>query len=310
MPGEAASIVVARNAQPGTFSQTPSSGVPGRVSVIVPTRNSSRTLEACLRSVRAQTYTDLELIVVDNHSDDGTVEIARTYADRVLLTGPERSAQRNSGARASSGEFLLFVDSDMVLEPRVAEEVAGAFCEEPRVQALVIPERSVGVGFWARCRALEKELYLEDPDVEAARAFRRPAFEAAGGYDERIHGGGEDWDLPERVAEAGGAIGRVNASLVHDEGRLTLGAHLAKKLYYGRTLLRYVRKHPSGATRKLVRRAFLRRMDLLAKHPVQALGLLILKALELVAMLAGMALAVLQPHVADRRRSPNRARRW
>lgn len=269
--------------------------VSGRVSVIVPTRNSARTLEACLASVRAQSYGDIELIVVDNHSTDATLEIARRQADRVLAAGPERSAQRNAGARASSGEFLLFVDSDMVLEPAVAEEVFRAFRAQPDIEALVIPERSVGVGFWARCRALEKELYLGDPDVEAARAFRRAAFDAAGGYDEGIHGGGEDWDLPERVIGAGGAIDRVEAGVLHDEGRLTLRAVLAKKLYYGRTLARYIRKHPGRAVRKIARRAFLCRVNLLAREPAHALGLLTLKGLELVAVTLGMAAGRVQP---------------
>lgn len=136
------------------------SAVPGRVSVIVPTRDSSRTIEACLASVCAQSYPDVELVVVDNGSTDGTPDVARPFAHRVLSAGSERSAQRNAGATASTGEFLVFVDSDMLLSPSVVEEVVLVFREDPGLQGLIIPERSRGTGFWARCRILEKELYL------------------------------------------------------------------------------------------------------------------------------------------------------
>ncbi|MER3410477.1 MAG: hypothetical protein C4306_10395 [Thermoleophilia bacterium] len=163
--------------------------VSGRVSIIVPTRNAARTIQACLASMRAQTYGDVEIVVVDNGSTDGTLDVAGELAQRVLSAGPERSAQRNAGAAAATGEFLVFIDADMRLSPRVAEEVVAVFRSEASLEALVIPECSVGKGLWARCRALEKEVYLGDAAVEAARAFRREAFEAAGGYDEEIDGG-------------------------------------------------------------------------------------------------------------------------
>lgn len=262
--------------------------VKGRISMIVPTRNSSRTVEACLASIRAQTYQDVELIVVDNHSTDATPGIARRHADRLLVTGPERSTQRNSGAQISTGEFFLFVDSDMVLDPGVAAEVVRAFQDDSRVQALVIPERSIGVGFWAGCRALEKELYLGDPDVEAARAFRRSTFERVGGYDESVQAGGEDWELPERVQSAGGSIGRIAKGIVHDEGTLSLTEDLRKKFYYGRGVRRYARRSPARALRKVARMAFIRRLRMLGQDPLHGIGLAIMKTLELLAVSAGV----------------------
>ena len=63
-----------------------------KVSVIVATLNSERTLGDCLRSIKAQTYPDIELLVVDNFSSDRTLEVAMQYADKVEQVGPERSA--------------------------------------------------------------------------------------------------------------------------------------------------------------------------------------------------------------------------
>jgi FkbM family methyltransferase len=274
--------------------------VPGRVSVVVPTRNSRRTLAACLESLRQQTYADVEIVVTDNASTDGTREIAERLADRVLTRGPERSAQRNQGARASSGEFLLFLDSDMIASPELAADVARTFAAQPTADGLILPERATGDGFWAGCKALEKELYIGDGYVEAARAFRRGVFFASGGYDESIHGGGEDWELPERIARAGGAIDRVAAGVVHDEGRVTLRGDLARKYYYGRTFTRYARKDPRAASRKLLRRSLVAAVPRLAREPVRAGGLLGLKALEFAAVAAGVAAGAVLTHPAER----------
>src|SRR5438067_8925335 len=91
------------------------------VSVIVPTRNSARFLPACLDSVTRQSYRRIEIIVVDNHSTDGTDQIARLYTSKVFECGPERSAQTNFGARQAKGEYLYKVDSDFVLDSNVVQ---------------------------------------------------------------------------------------------------------------------------------------------------------------------------------------------
>ena len=61
------------------------------ISVIIPTRNSSRTIEKCLQSIKDQSYENIELIVVDNNSTDNTKDIANRFTDKVFNFGPERS---------------------------------------------------------------------------------------------------------------------------------------------------------------------------------------------------------------------------
>ncbi|MGO1165883.1 MAG: glycosyltransferase family 2 protein, partial [Janibacter sp.] len=92
--------------------------VSGSVTVVVPTRNNIRTIEACLRSVTEQSHPHIELVVVDNHSSDGTPQVAERFADRVITAGPERSAQRNTGIEVATSEWVLWLDSDMILPPR------------------------------------------------------------------------------------------------------------------------------------------------------------------------------------------------
>ena len=261
------------------------------VSVIVPTRNNAATIERCLRSIRDQTHPEVETIVVDNGSSDGTRDLAQPLADEVLEAGPERSAQRNAGARAAGGDFLVFVDSDMTLEPEVLADCVRA--ARDGALSVVIPERSFGEGYWTRAKVLERDCYLGDETIEAARFFTREAFDRVGGYDEAIVAGPEDWDIHQRVAALGGRVGRSGAIIWHDEGRLRLRETMATKYYYGQSTSVYLRKHPERARAQLTvaRPAFLRHWRALAARPHLAAGMIVMKALELGSGAAGLLVA-------------------
>ncbi len=253
------------------------------VTVVVPTRRAGRTLSACLRSLRLQTHVPTEIVVVDNHSDDDTCEIARAYADRVETLGPERSAQRNAGARWGSGEVLVFVDADMVLEPGVVAQVVQAL-NDSTVAGVVIPERSFGAGVWARAKAFEKLIVEGDPAVEGVRAVRRCDFEAVGGYDEGLNAF-EDWDLSDRAMAAhGGRIARTNACIWHDEGHLRLRDTYRKKRHYGAMLLQW-REH--APPHRFTRRTGLATLRRLLRSPGSAVALVVIKSVEMAGFAVG-----------------------
>lgn len=265
------------------------------VSFVVPTRNSVRTIRACLDSIQAQHYPFVELIVVDNESTDATWQIAEAMADVAVSRGPERSAQRNYGAHLSSGQLLVFIDSDMVLDPDIAAEAVVAF-SSGRLGAAVIPEYSFGEGFWARCRSLEKRLYLGDPAVEAARIFRRSVFEELDGYNEHLTGP-EDYDLPDRIVRAGWESGRIAARVWHDEGRVRLMDVFRKKRYYGRTLAAYLGRRRNAPSRSLLRTGMFSNPCLLLHEPIAATGLVLLKVVDI----AGLATGMLEARLSRRR---------
>lgn len=259
------------------------------VSVVVPTHNSGATLQACLESIVRQTYQHIELVVVDNGSTDATVEIAHAFTLIVQNAGPERSAQRNTGARYAQGQYLLFIDSDMVLEAAVIEQCIQLARTDSDVKGVIIPERSVGEGFWTQCKALERSCYIGDDSIEAARFFDRTAFEEVGGYDESLTGP-EDWDLSQRIARLG-RLRRTGAFINHLEGRLTLRETMHSKFYYGKTFAHYMRKQPRDATQqfRLLRPAFVRHWRRLLAQPLLTIGLVILKTCEYGAGGAGAA---------------------
>lgn len=259
------------------------------VSVVVPTRNNERTIEACLRSVKDQSYPRIELIVVDNSSWDRTLEIARRLADTVMSAGPERSAQRNVGASTARGDWLLWLDSDMVL-PREAIGVAVDMAESEGAAGVALPERTIGEGYWTACRALERTCYLDDPWLHNPRLLRRDFLLRMGGFDVGMSGP-EDADLRLRILGEGHTIAMAPIIVDHDEGRLTVRDVMSKRFYYGRSIPRFAAAH-QGAVGKQgagVLRAYLRHRRALLADPTHAVGLVALRALEAAAYAAGAA---------------------
>lgn len=255
------------------------------VSVIVTTRNNHDTLEACLQSIIAQTYTPLELIVVDNDSTDDTKIIARRYTQTVLNRPPERSVQRNFGVARARGIYVAIIDSDMELEPEVIAACVATMQSTPgRTSGVIIPEESFGQGFWAQCKRLERSFYIGVDWIEAARFFKRQTYMHIGGYDETMVSG-EDWDLSRRMAERGILV-RVQPFIYHNEGRLKLWSTLKKKAYYARQARYYFAKNKVGA--KLTAQAgplqryrlFFAQPGKLLQDPWLAAGMLFMKTCE------------------------------
>jgi glycosyltransferase involved in cell wall biosynthesis len=255
------------------------------VSVIVTTRNNEETLQACLESIKAQSYQAVELIVVDNNSTDSTKAIAKRYTDGVFNIGPERSAQRNYAVQKSHGQYVLIIDSDMELGADVVRScVQKVATAGPTVQAVIIPEESFGKGFWAQCKRLERSFYVGIDAIEAARFFDRKLYQQVGGYDETLTGG-EDWDLTRRVREYV-QIGRIDTFIRHNEGHPHF-MHTARKMYYyGLHAAEYFAKNPtrSAVTNQsgpLARyKLFFSRPGRLLLNPITGAGMLLLKTTE------------------------------
>ena len=265
------------------------------VSVIVPTRNSIRTIESCLKSIRKQAFKKLEIIVVDNYSSDLTLEIAKKFADKLFQKGPERSAQRNFGVKKSSGKFVIWIDADNILPPEIIKECLQAI--ENNLHALIIPEISVGKGFWAKCKILEKRCYLGDERIEAIRFIEKSVYNKVGRISENLISG-EDWDITTRVRESGYKIGRIKTFMLHDEGQLKLTDDLRKKYYYATKSLPYVSRHikgPKDVILFIFRPAYFRNWEILLADPLHTLGFLFMKLCEFGIGLIGFIRAKFRP---------------
>jgi len=260
-----------------------------KISVVIPTRDSAKTLGSCLDALKRQAFRDFETIVVDGQSTDDTVAISQDHGIEPILYGGGLTRARNIGFSKARGDIFVSLDSDMIPGP----DVLGQIIERmPGHGALILPEVGHGRGFISRCKDLEKRCYLGDDVTESARAFTREAFEAVGGYDQTLHFG-EDWDIHQRISDRF-PIGRIDALIAHDTGWLTLKDDLRKAYRYGTTIHTYLEKGNAQSRRWLNASNFffLKHRGKLMKEPLTSAGLLILKGLEYSAGLAGYASAI------------------
>ena len=152
------------------------------VSIIVPVLEESASLTAALRPL--VTEPDVELIVVDGGSRDGTVDVARQFTDKVFLGARGRANQMNVGAQQSRGDILLFLHGDTALPPSALEEVRRALLDD------TVAGGAFRLRFASSRRALQliawganlRSRFFGLPYGDQALFMRRSVFELIGGF--------------------------------------------------------------------------------------------------------------------------------
>ncbi len=196
------------------------------VSVVIPAYNAERFLARAMRSALAQTYANLELIVVDDGSTDGTAEVIRAFRDRRVryFSQPNRGqgAARNHGICASAGRYVTFLDADDVYLPEKVrrqveflethQEYQVAFCNavhfySRRPAALLVRKATSGSGDIFR-DLLRASLINPNTMMVLGDILRGGVL-----FREDRHYP-EEWDLCLRLARAGYRFGRQDEPLV------------------------------------------------------------------------------------------------
>jgi glycosyltransferase involved in cell wall biosynthesis len=181
------------------------------VSAVIPTYNRGSVIGRAVASVRAQTYPDVEIIVVDDGSTDDTLSRLEEMSDpslRVLRTpvNAGASAARNLGIAEARGELIAFLDADDEWLPDKTERQVARFAEAPESVGVVycgIREVSADWPPIDRVPRHRGDLYETLRVVNVLRTsgvmVRRPVFEAVGGFDTALPAR-HDWDLWLRIA--------------------------------------------------------------------------------------------------------------
>jgi len=189
---------------PLAFSVPAATGGEGtEISVIVPVRNRARLLPRTMESVLRQSHAKFELLVVDDGSTDGTVEVARSFGSdaRVRVFCQPWSgagAARNRGLREARGDLVAYLDSDVVMEPGYLAALAAAYAADPGIGwsyagrlIEMLEDGLVFVQFEPFERhALERQNFIDTNVI----AHRRGLEERFGGWDESLSMT-SDWDL-------------------------------------------------------------------------------------------------------------------
>jgi glycosyltransferase involved in cell wall biosynthesis len=197
-----------------------------KVSFIIPTLNRERTIEACLKSIAAQTYPNKEIIVVDGCSRDKTLNIVSKYATKIVSESGTLGQARQIGVENSTGDILGIFDSDIVLPAKDWTEKAIQYFKNNNDVAVVWPfnKAPLGASIVTQCyfslwnsRASEfmkkenKKILIPGGNS----FFLRKAFEQTGGFDRSLKFG-EDLDLGNRIIKLGYKVAIFKEPIIHD----------------------------------------------------------------------------------------------
>ncbi len=273
------------------------------VSLVIPTKNSVRFLGKLLGSIHEQSFSNIEVIVVDGNSTDGSAELSRSSGAKVVNYDPQLPPgkfdaphRRNLGVSLSTGKYVYYVDADMELPKDLIAE-AVEICEQGAA-AVIATELSFGVGPWARAKALERSFYVGDDTKEAPRFFLKSVWDEIGGLDVTLGGGGDDWDLYASLKEKGYSVGRTQQVVLHNEGQLRLKSLMRKRFMYGKDALLYLRKRPVTAARSYLPFTgnYIKNYRELLRNPSIFLILIIMRLCEYGAGFAGILISIVQKY--------------
>ena len=191
---------------------------PPTISIVTPSFNQAAFIERTIRSVLDQTYPKLEYFVQDGGSRDGTVEILKSYADRMSGwdSRPDggQSQAINLGFAKTSGEIMAWLNSDDIMLPGALAYVASYFEKHPRVDVVyghrvLIDEQDQQIGRWVMPSHSDDVLNWADYVPQETLFWRRSMWDKVGGRVDESFRFAMDWDLLVRFREAGAKFHRL-----------------------------------------------------------------------------------------------------
>jgi GT2 family glycosyltransferase len=225
------------------------------VSIVIPNRDGAATIGACLAAALASRARGFEVVVVDDASDDGSVELVSRFPVKLVRLEAHGgvSRARNAGARAATGELLLFIDADCLLHPDALAAARAAYGDRTD---LVLGGTYTPVpadeDFYSRFQSAfihHFETKRAAPDYVAAHAMLvdAEAFRRSGGFVEGafigVAASVEDVELSHRLRGAGCELAMCPALRVTHVFRFSLARSLSNAVKKARTWTAYSLLH-------------------------------------------------------------------
>lgn len=268
------------------------------VSVIVPTYNSAKTLDECLCALKNQEYRNIEIIVTDSFSSDRTKDIALCHGAKILDASTLALA-RKLGVEVSRGKYILFLDSDQIIEPDTIRRSVEA-CESQGLDGVTHFERSkIHKGtFVERLINYDKWIFHSEQDDDPIYGTAEPRFFKSE-FVKKI----DFLDNPPitfelaiinlKMNQLGAKIGFIDAYIYHYE--TSTFCQVARKFYrYGMYYIPALKRFPNLVIHhSAVRRTYFTVRAL--KHPFLLLGLFVLYGIKGLATFCGVISYTLKP---------------
>ena len=181
------------------------------VSVIIVNYNGKKLLENCFDSISKVTYPDFETILVDNNSDDDSIQyIKENYLDTLIIKLDKNygfAKPNNIGAKKAKGEYLLFLNNDTKVTPNFIDELVYVMEKNPKIgicQSLLLKPSgevdssgdfidSIGIAYSSQEKFTKVQEILSAKG--ASMIIRKSLFDKLGGFDEKFFLSFEDVDL-------------------------------------------------------------------------------------------------------------------
>jgi GT2 family glycosyltransferase len=232
---------------------------PPPVSVVIVNWNRKDLLRACLNSLAAQTFTDFEIIVVDNGSDDGSAEMVREIGRPIKLIENRENrgfcAANNQGFSVSQSEYVALLNNDAEADPGWLQALLDAVRVKPDVGESDVGMVASKILVWEDPSIIDKCGHLIYPDGQnrgrghgqvdrgqfsrqeevlwpdgCAALYRRAMLDEVGGFDEEFFAYADDAELGLRARIAGWTCLYAPGAVVRHHRGATLGLNSAKRL--------------------------------------------------------------------------------
>jgi GT2 family glycosyltransferase len=224
-----------------------------RISVIVCSCNGEWIIRDCLDALLTLEYPDVEVIVVDDGSTDGTAALANAYGFRVIRTENRGlSSARNTGMQAATGEIIAYIDDDAYPDPSWLTYLAATFMRGDYVGVGGPNIAPLLDGHIAECVANAPggpvHVLLSDCEAEhipgCNMSFRKAALDAADGFDPQFRTAGDDVDMCWRLQDRGWKLGFSPGAMVWHHRRNSVRTYWRQQFGYGRAEALLARKWP------------------------------------------------------------------
>ena len=226
-----------------------------KVSVVVCVHDGADTLDECLTSLDLLSYPDFEVIVVDDGSTDGTLEIAQRHSSVHLIRVPNGglSAARNIGLSHATGEIVAYIDADARAEPEWLEYLVQPFLASGVAGSggpNVVPDDDSWLAqMVARAPGGPSHVLLDDRVAEHVpgcnMAFRRDVLLALDGFNSIFRKAGDDVDLCWRLQARDWKIGFAPCAFVWHHHRASVRAFWRQQVGYGEAEVWLKAIHPA-----------------------------------------------------------------